>query len=126
MFSLMFESFCFFVCTVSISFLLLLTLFMLCLFFFFCFACAAVFASVSIFSQLCSRSQTGEGDEQLGEVREEEELGESGRGASKEVRLQEESKELVGKAYRDKEHQEDLVEKEEDLHQRSNSETNLR
>lgn len=98
--------------------------------FFFCFACAALVASVSIFSQLRSRSQSREGDEQLGEVREEEEAGgggrEGGRRASKEGRLQGGRKEAGGKVDTDKEHQEDLVEKEEDLHQRSISETDLR
>ena len=73
-----------------------------------------------------SRSQSREGDEQLGEVREEEEVGERRRWASKDGRLQGGSKESGGKVDRDEEDEEVLVEKEEDLHQRSISETNLR
>ncbi|XP_030250613.1 regulating synaptic membrane exocytosis protein 2 isoform X13 [Sparus aurata] len=80
--------------------------------------------------QLRSRSQSREGDEQLGEVREEEEAvgggGEDRRRASKEGRLQEGRKGSGGRVDTDKEHQEDLVENEEDLHQRSISETDLR
>lgn len=111
--------------------LLLLTLFTLCLFFSvfsvsFGFACPALCASVSIFSQLRSRSHSREGDEQLGEVREEEEAGEKGRGASKEGRVQRGGKEWEGKVDAGEEHQKDLMEKEEDLHQRSISETDLR
>lgn len=106
-----------------LSFCLLLTLFML--WFSFCFACAALFASV--FSQLQSRSHSQEEDEQLGEVQEEEEGGgERRKVAIMEERLQGGNKDLEGKVDRDKEHQEDLVEEEEDLHQRSISETNLR
>ncbi|XP_008277399.1 regulating synaptic membrane exocytosis protein 2 isoform X4 [Stegastes partitus] len=75
--------------------------------------------------QLRSRSQSREGDEQLGEVREEDEGGERGRGAAKEG-SREGRKGSGGKVDTDKEHQEDLVEKEEDLHQRSISETDLR
>ncbi|XP_071758503.1 regulating synaptic membrane exocytosis protein 2 isoform X1 [Centroberyx gerrardi] len=84
--------------------------------------------------QLRSRSQSREGDEQLGEVLEEEETGggggggggggEEGRRASKEGGSQEGRK--GGKVEREKEHQEDLVENEEDLRQRSISETDLR
>lgn len=97
------------------------------LWFSFCFACAALFASVSVFSQLQSRSHSQEVDEQLGEVQEEEEAGgERGKVAIIEGRLQGGNNELEGKVDRDKEHQEDLVEQEEDLHQRSISETNLR
>uniref|UniRef100_A0A3Q2VR69 Regulating synaptic membrane exocytosis 2 n=1 Tax=Haplochromis burtoni TaxID=8153 RepID=A0A3Q2VR69_HAPBU len=76
--------------------------------------------------QLRSRSHSREGDEQLGEVREEEEAGEKGRGASKEGRVQRGGKEWEGKVDAGEEHQKDLVEKEEDLHQRSISETDLR
>ncbi|XP_035861879.1 regulating synaptic membrane exocytosis protein 2 isoform X22 [Sander lucioperca] len=81
--------------------------------------------------QLQSRSQSCEGDEQLGEVLEAEGAGGGGRAgegrrASKEGRSQEGRKGLGGKVDTDKEHQEDLVEKEEDLHQRSISETDLR
>lgn len=88
-------------------------------------------ASVSVFSQLRSRSQSREGDEQLGEVLEEEEAGggaggAEGKRASKEGRSQEGRQGSGGKVDSDKEHQEDLVEKEEDLHQRSISETDLR
>lgn len=88
-------------------------------------------ASVSVFSQLRSRSQSREGDEQLGEVLEAEGTGGGGRAgegrrASKEGRSQEGRKGSGGKVDTDKEHQEDLVEKEEDLHQRSISETDLR
>ncbi|CAI5662837.1 unnamed protein product [Oreochromis niloticus] len=75
--------------------------------------------------QLRSRSHSREGDEQLGEVREEEEAGEKGRGASKEGRVQREGKRSEGKVDAGEEHQKDLVEKEEDLHQRSVSETDL-
>ncbi|XP_054869375.1 regulating synaptic membrane exocytosis protein 2 isoform X27 [Amphiprion ocellaris] len=74
--------------------------------------------------QLRSRSQSREGDDQLGEVREEE-GGERRRAAGKEG-LQEGRKETGGKVDTDKEHEEDLVEKEEDSHQRSVSETDLR
>ncbi len=87
-------------------------------------------ASVSIISQLRSRSQSREGDEHLGEVLEEEEAGggggEEGRRACKEGESQGGRKELEGRVDSDKEHQEDLVEKEEDLLQRSISETDLR
>ncbi|XP_078028095.1 regulating synaptic membrane exocytosis protein 2 isoform X4 [Epinephelus lanceolatus] len=80
--------------------------------------------------QLRSRSQSREGDEQLGEVLEEEEAGGGGgvegRGASKEGRSQGGRRGSGGKVDTDKEHQEDLVENEEDLHQRSISETDLR
>uniref|UniRef100_A0AAX7UX60 Regulating synaptic membrane exocytosis 2 n=1 Tax=Astatotilapia calliptera TaxID=8154 RepID=A0AAX7UX60_ASTCA len=76
--------------------------------------------------QLRSRSHSREGDEQLGEVREEEEAGEKGRGASKEGRVQRGGKEWEGKVDAGEEHQKDLMEKEEDLHQRSISETDLR
>ncbi|XP_063341200.1 regulating synaptic membrane exocytosis protein 2 isoform X24 [Pelmatolapia mariae] len=76
--------------------------------------------------QLRSRSHSREGDEQLGEVREEEEAGEKGRGASKEGRVQRGGKGWEGKVDAGEEHQKDLVEKEEDLHQRSISETDLR
>ncbi|XP_069393993.1 regulating synaptic membrane exocytosis protein 2 isoform X39 [Paralichthys olivaceus] len=82
--------------------------------------------------QLRSRSQSREGDERLGEVREEERArggegggGEGGRRASKEGRLQEGRKGSGGNVDTDKEHREDLVETEEDLHQRSISETDL-
>ncbi|XP_034729362.1 regulating synaptic membrane exocytosis protein 2 [Etheostoma cragini] len=81
--------------------------------------------------QLRSRSQSGEGDEQL-EALEAEGPGAGGGGrsgegrrASKEGRSQEGRKGSGGKVDTDKEHQEDLVEKEEDLHQRSISETDL-
>ncbi|XP_037836178.1 regulating synaptic membrane exocytosis protein 2 isoform X4 [Kryptolebias marmoratus] len=77
--------------------------------------------------QLQSRIQSQEGDEQLGEVQEEEEGGGERRKVDIiEGRLQEGNKESGGNVDRDKEHQEDLVEEEEDLHQRSISETNLR
>ncbi|KAM6995373.1 regulating synaptic membrane exocytosis protein 2 isoform 10-T10 [Tautogolabrus adspersus] len=80
--------------------------------------------------QLRSRSHSREGDEQLGEVLEEEEAGgggrEDGKRASKERRSQGERKGLGGKVDTDKEHQEDLAEKEDDLQQRSISETDLR
>ncbi|XP_041797624.1 regulating synaptic membrane exocytosis protein 2 isoform X1 [Chelmon rostratus] len=79
--------------------------------------------------QLRSRSQSREGDEHLGEVLEEEEAGggggEEGRRVSKEGRSQGGRKGSGGRVDTDKEHQEDLVEKEEDLHQRSISETDL-
>ncbi|XP_013872553.1 regulating synaptic membrane exocytosis protein 2 [Austrofundulus limnaeus] len=76
---------------------------------------------------LQSRSHSQEGDEQLGEVQEEEEVGgERGKVARIEGRLQGGNTELGEKVDRGKEHQEDLVEEEEDLHQRSISETNLR
>ncbi|XP_044063151.1 regulating synaptic membrane exocytosis protein 2 isoform X3 [Siniperca chuatsi] len=79
--------------------------------------------------QLRSRSHSREGDEQLGEVLEEDEVGggrgEEGRRASKAGRSHGGRKGSGGKVDTDKEHQEDLVEKEEDLHQRSISETDL-
>lgn len=112
-------------------FFLLLTIFMLCLVFFLLCMCCSL-ASVSVCSQLRSRSQSREGDEQLGEVLEEEEAGggvaggEEGRRASIEARSQGGRKGSGGRVDTDKEHQEDLVEKEEDLHQRSISETDLR
>lgn len=86
-------------------------------------------ASVSVFSQLRSRSQSREGDEQLGEVLEEEAGGggrKEGRRTSKEGSSQGGRKGPGGNVDTDKEHQEELVEKEEDLHQRSISETDLR
>lgn len=95
-----------------------------------CFACAAVFASVSIFSLLRSRSQSLEGNEQLGEVQEEEdEVGKRGGGegerkATNVARSQMGCKESGGEV--DTEHQQNMVEKEEDLYQRSISETDLR
>ncbi|KAG7475505.1 regulating synaptic membrane exocytosis protein 2 isoform X10 [Solea senegalensis] len=83
--------------------------------------------------QLRSRSLSREGDEHLGEVQEEVEVGEGGRGEgggggrdSKECRMQGGRKEAGGEVDTDKEHEEDLVEKEEDFHQRSISETDLR
>lgn len=87
-------------------------------------------ASVPAFSPLRSRSQSREGEEHLGEVVEEEDAGggggEEGRKAGKEGRAQGEGKGSVERVDTDKEHQEELVEKEEDLHQRSISETDLR
>lgn len=77
-----------------------------------------------------SRSQSLEGDEQLGEVQEEEEVerggGEGGIKATKVGRSQMGHKGSGGKVETDKEHQQDMVEKEEDLYQRSISETDLR
>lgn len=52
--------------------------------------------------------------------------GEEGRKACKEGRVKGEGKGSVDRVDTDKEHQEELVEKEEDLHQRSISETDLR
>lgn len=89
------------------------------------------FASVSNLSPLRSRSHSREGDEHLGEVLEEEEAGggggEGARRGDKEGRLQGEG-EGEGSVGRvdSEEHQEDLVKNEEDLHQRSVSETDLR
>ncbi|KAM9723440.1 regulating synaptic membrane exocytosis protein 2 isoform 19-T19 [Menidia menidia] len=74
--------------------------------------------------QLQSRSHSREGDEQLGGVREEEEVGNRGKGGG--GRLQGGGKASAGNVDRDKEREEDLLEKEEDLRQRSISETNLR
>lgn len=62
-------------------------------------------------------------DEQLGEVQEEDEAGDRGR--EERVR-QGERKESGSKIDRDQELLEDLMDKEEDLHQRSASDTNLR
>lgn len=84
----------------------------------FCFACAAVFAFAFIFSLLRSRSQSLEGDEQLGEVHEEEEGERAGEGVGR--------KGSGGKVDTDKEHRQDMVEKEEDLYPRSISDTDLR
>lgn len=71
-----------------------------------------------------------EGDEQLGEVHEEQEVGreegEGGRQATKVGRSQMGCKGSGGKVDTDTEHQQDMVEKEEDLYQRSISETDLR
>nr|XP_054596530.1 regulating synaptic membrane exocytosis protein 2 isoform X29 [Nothobranchius furzeri] len=75
--------------------------------------------------QLQSRGHSREGDEQLGEVQEEEEMGERRRESRKEGGLQGGNKESRGQVDRVEQHQEDLVEEEEDLHQRSISETNL-
>lgn len=113
-------------CAACLSSSFSLLLFTLCLVFFFA---SHVLLSVTlspVFSQLRSRSHSREGDEQLGEVREEEEAGEKGRRASKEGRAQRERNGSEGRVDTDKEHQEDLVEKEEDLHQRSISDTDLR
>lgn len=111
-------------------FLLLLIIFMLCVVFFLLCMCCSL-ASVFVISQLRSRSQSREGDEHLGEVLEEEEAGgggggEEGRRVGKEGGSQGGREESGGRVDTDKEHQEDLVEKEEDLHQRSISETDLR
>lgn len=95
---------------------------MLCLvFFLLCMCCS--FASVSNLSPVRSRSHSREGDEHLGEVLEEEEAG----GGGREGRSQGEG-EGEGSARRvdSEERQEDLVENEEDLHQRSVSEIDLR
>lgn len=82
-------------------------------------------ASVSVCSQLRSRSQSREGDERLGEVLKEEEAGVGGGGEG--GRSSKEGRSQGGREVdTDKEHQEDLVEKEEDSHQRSISETDLR
>lgn len=106
-------------------FCLLLKLFTL--WFSFCFACAVLLSSVSIISQLQSRSHSQEGDVQLGQVQEEEEGGgDRGKVSRIEGRLHGGNTESGEKVDRDKEHQEDLVEEEKDLHQRSISETNLR
>ncbi|KAK5922769.1 hypothetical protein CgunFtcFv8_020005 [Champsocephalus gunnari] len=75
--------------------------------------------------------QSREGDEQLGEVREEEEAGGGGGGgegrrASADGKVQGGRKGSVGKADTGEERQEDVVETEEDLPQRSISETDLR
>ncbi|MEQ2290871.1 hypothetical protein AMECASPLE_007424 [Ameca splendens] len=75
---------------------------------------------------LHSRRHSWEVDEQLGEVQEEDEAGHRGRETSKEEREQGEIKESGSKIERDQEHQEDVMAKEEDLHKRSVSETNLR
>ncbi|XP_068179261.1 regulating synaptic membrane exocytosis protein 2 [Antennarius striatus] len=76
-----------------------------------------------------SRSQSREGDEHLGEVLEEEAGvgdGEEGRRAGEDVRLQGEGEESGEGVETEKDHQENLLEKEEDLRQRSISETDLR
>ncbi|XP_038131038.1 regulating synaptic membrane exocytosis protein 2 isoform X3 [Cyprinodon tularosa] len=76
--------------------------------------------------QLQSRRHSWEVDNQLGEVQEEDEAGDRGRESCKEERMQGGSKESGRKIERDMEQQEDLMDKEEELHQRSASETNLR
>lgn len=85
--------------------------------------------SVCIFSQLRSRSQSREGEEQLEEVREEEEAGvgggHEGRKGSKEGTVHEGKKGSGAEADSDKEQQDEL-EQEEELQQRSISETDLR
>lgn len=88
--------------------------------------CCCLFAFVSVFSQLQSRRHSWEVDNQLGEVQEEDEAGDRGRESCKEERMQGGSKESGRKIERDMEQQEDLMDKEEELHQRSASETNLR
>lgn len=107
-----------------------LTVFMLCLVSFLLCMCCSL-ASVSNFSPLRSRSHSQEGDEHLGGVLEEEEAG--GRGREGERRAGNEGRshgegEGEGSVGRvdSEEHQEDLVENEEDVHQRSVSETDLR
>ncbi|KAM4736201.1 regulating synaptic membrane exocytosis protein 2 isoform 10-T10 [Anableps anableps] len=75
--------------------------------------------------QLQSRRHSWEVEEQLGEVQEEDEAGDRGRETSKAERFQGNSKESGINIDRDQEHQEDLMNKEEDLHHRSVSETNL-
>lgn len=116
--------------SLCLSFILsLLTTFMLCLVFFLLCMCCSL-ASVSRFSQLQSRSQSQEGDEHLVEELEEEEAAggrsEKDRRDIREGQLQGESKGSLGRVDTDKEHQDDLVENEEDLQQRSVSETDLR
>lgn len=105
-----------------------LTVFMLCLVSFLLCMCCSL-ASVSNFSPLRSRSHSQEGDEHLGGVLEEEEAGGRGREgerrAGNEGRSQAEGEGSVGRVDSE-EHQEDLVEDEEDVHQRSVSETDLR
>ncbi|XP_055358952.1 regulating synaptic membrane exocytosis protein 2 isoform X3 [Betta splendens] len=78
---------------------------------------------------LRSRSQSLEGDEQLEEVHEEEEVErerEGGRRAAKVGGSHTGGQGSGGKVDTDKEHQQDVVEKEEDLYQRSISDTDLR
>ncbi|XP_017164971.1 regulating synaptic membrane exocytosis protein 2 isoform X24 [Poecilia reticulata] len=75
---------------------------------------------------LQARRHSWEVDEQLGEVQEEDEAADRGREAGKTERRQGESTESGSKIDRDQELQEDLMDKEEDLHQRSASDTNLR
>lgn len=95
--------------------------------------CCSV-ASVSDLSPLRSRSHSREGDEHLGEVLEEEEAaaaGGGGRGGERRAGREGRSKgsgEGEGSARRvdSEERREDLVENEEDLQQRSVSETDLR
>lgn len=96
--------------------------------------CCSV-ASVSNLSPLRSRSHSREGDEHLGEVLEEEEAAAGGGGRGGERRAGREGRsqgsgvgEGEGSARRvdSEERREDLVENEEDLQQRSVSETDLR
>ncbi|XP_054638223.1 regulating synaptic membrane exocytosis protein 2 isoform X21 [Dunckerocampus dactyliophorus] len=79
---------------------------------------------------LRSRSPSREGDEHLVEVLEEEEAGGRGGGdgtrANKEGIVQGERKGSGSKVDTHEQHHEDLLEKEDDLHQRSISETDLR
>lgn len=88
-------------------------------------------ASVSDLSPLRSRSQSREGDEQLGEVAEEEEVGAGGGGAAgKRANREGQSPGggagSAGRLDADTERREELLEGEDDLHQRSISETDLR
>lgn len=85
-------------------------------------------ASVSVYSHLRSRSQSREGDEHLVEVLEEEETGKRGEGTrvNKERIVQGERKGSRDKVDKDKQHHEEMLMKEDDLHQRSISETDLR
>ncbi|XP_077383997.1 regulating synaptic membrane exocytosis protein 2 isoform X12 [Festucalex cinctus] len=76
---------------------------------------------------LQSRSQSREGDEDLVEVLEEEETGKRGEGTrvNKEGMTQRERKGPGDKVDKDKQHHEEMLMKEDDLHQRSISETDL-
>lgn len=83
-------------------------------------------ASVCDLSPLQSRSLSREGDEQLGEVAEEEDKGVGGGRAGGKRANREEQSQGGGEGSADTERQEELLEGEDDLHQRSISETDLR
>lgn len=125
---------CFYVCLLSllvdnIHFVFCSPLVLSCSFFLLC-TCRSL-ASVSDLSPLRSRSQSREGDEQLGEVVEEEEVGVGGGGAAGKRANREEQSQgggegSAGRLDADMERQEELLEGGDDLHQRSISETDLR
>lgn len=125
---------CLYVCLHSllvdnIHFVFCSSLVLLCFFFLLC-MCRSL-ASVSDLSPMRSRSQSQEGDEQLGEVAEEEQVGAGGGGAAGKRTNRKEPSQAggegsAGRLDADTERREELLEGEDDLNQRSISETDLR